>query len=665
MDKRNSIGIAFILACAAIPLFGNDLPEFTWAILITVFCLAALRFVIDPNTFPSLTAQDLGAAAFFLFAFSSLLYTTNIRLTETSLVWLAVCLAVYFFARLMSSRDVLLLLNKVLVWVAVVTVLYEIYKYVTVGNEGYPFIFSTFFNKNIYGAFLVSILPLIFLGKKPQFGVELILCTLYGMIIIAGLVLTFSRSAWLLAAVLLVVIGLVYLRRRYYSGLLALVLGVFIGGCLGLVLDKNVNQSMIKRFSVAWSKAQPGKKSYFEGQSVQPRLVFWRSAWKIGAETPVLGKGYGTFATTHVRLMRWPTYSKYAHNYILGIFAELGLAGLAIFLFILGSSAFIWFKGVPDKHEMELRFPYYLAALMVLAHACADITLDIPEGALWFWLLLGIGSQSIKGNGVFLNKWSIWRIMIYVLTSASLIAAGILQYRQETIAHLTREAMVAESPRSRADLIFRALRLRPGDDKLLAARAASNQALGQLALAVEDYTAAAKADINNPFYQIDLAYTLLRMGRKEEAEKAAEEAMRINATLPQVIEGYGKVLYATGQYQPGIANLAKAAQIENPADRWQRVLSLARAYVLAGDLKEAERALEYYAAFGENRVETLRLYQAEVALLLDHYDQAYRALAAIGTISGEERKAFDRIRDALRAKGYKAELLDQLAPVVQ
>ena len=157
--------------------------------------------------------------------------------------------------------------------------------------------------------------------------------------------------------------------------------------------------------------------------------------------------------------MRWPIYSKFAHNYAVQLFAELGGLGLLIFLVIIASSALAWIRPRsavdPDR---EARLPFYLAALILLAHSCLDFTMEVPEGALWFWLLFGLGCPVALGTGrTNRDGRQHLRLAAGVSGLVILVFAVFLQYRQQAIDSLTAQAMAAKNPDTSMALLTRAL----------------------------------------------------------------------------------------------------------------------------------------------------------------------------------------------------------------
>lgn len=142
------------------------------------------------------------------------------------------------------------------------------------------------------------------------------------------------------------------------------------------------------------------------------RLILWKPAWRMLMEAPWLGIGLGTF------FLAWPPYQDprdtsagfFAHNDYLQIWIETGLPGLALFLAIFVSLAWLMFRILRDGRiagaaRVELSglfcglaavamhsfvdFNFYVLAIMTTAglvlgrfHHLAGIRLGLPALAL-------------------------------------------------------------------------------------------------------------------------------------------------------------------------------------------------------------------------------------------------------------------------------------------
>ena len=199
------------------------------------------------------------------------------------------------------------------------------------------------------------------------------------------LTLSGSRSTWLY---LLCMVGMAFLWSRrnksnqtllYYSLLLL----------IGFVLMHLVVQ-------IPWLAGSSGsitsaQRLFFDegaNDSNSIRLRLWREAWLIFTQFPWLGAGFGQFAWQHFQIgpvshnnfgPEWQ-----AHNIIMQIAAEMGLAGLLI----LFSTLALWFW----QARSEQRTPYHWWGCALLVMLAIHSLLEFP---LWFAYFLGVAALTL------------------------------------------------------------------------------------------------------------------------------------------------------------------------------------------------------------------------------------------------------------------------------
>lgn len=133
------------------------------------------------------------------------------------------------------------------------------------------------------------------------------------------------------------------------------------------------------------------------------RVDIWTVGWRMVEDQPVLGVGVGNFPTRSIDYVLQPgslprdekivDERKVAHNTYLGILAELGIVGLALFLAIIGASLYSALRAARSFQQqgdpaMELLARGLVVALIgVLA---ADFFIS-QEFSKQLWLLLALG----------------------------------------------------------------------------------------------------------------------------------------------------------------------------------------------------------------------------------------------------------------------------------
>jgi O-antigen ligase len=122
------------------------------------------------------------------------------------------------------------------------------------------------------------------------------------------------------------------------------------------------------------------------------RHDFWRVAIDTFEADPILGSGAGTyeFAWEERRSIAMPVHD--AHSLYLESFAELGVVGGVLVLFLVGSMLWTGFAAWRDApHPQRERYAALLAAMLAFAIGAA---LD------WFWELAALGAVFFIAGGI-------------------------------------------------------------------------------------------------------------------------------------------------------------------------------------------------------------------------------------------------------------------------
>ena len=206
---------------------------------------------------------------------------------------------------------------------------------------------SAFDHPNLFGAFLIAILPfsMIMLSggkkrarKKNLFSIVIFICLI-------ALLFTFSRSAWLgLSAGLLVM--LIFRRGSWILKVAGLGAAAFALSSLLLPLGGRI---------ILWERsgAFPLIRLHLTGpvKIIQPydvhRLYSYRAAWRMLYRYPLTGVGPGMFDRLYDRyknpdepLRQSRLHARDAHNTYLSLAAQGGLFTLLPFIYLLGATFF-------------------------------------------------------------------------------------------------------------------------------------------------------------------------------------------------------------------------------------------------------------------------------------------------------------------------------------
>lgn len=248
--------------------------------------------------------------------------------------------------------------------------------------------YGTFPHPNMFGAYLGAILAgvvgyAVFSAKKLIVPVSIIL------VLLLGLIVSFSRSAWIgivLSFVLLAVSVVVYGdREQKYR--LAKILGI-IGVATGIFISV-LHETVFPRFdgSVIQKEA-----------SIIDRTMLARQAMEIIKEHLVFGVGAGNYTLAvmrkHPEISVWDVQP--VHDVFLLVFAELGVIGALLFIGFLVSVFVRGFKNLfsEDKKENAI---FIIVLLSLLPSLFLDHFLwDSHFGLLFFFLLAGFSLRKFN-----------------------------------------------------------------------------------------------------------------------------------------------------------------------------------------------------------------------------------------------------------------------------
>ncbi|MCI0478084.1 MAG: O-antigen ligase family protein, partial [Anaerolineales bacterium] len=154
---------------------------------------------------------------------------------------------------------------------------------------------------------------------------------------LAAVVMSWSRGAWLGVAAGLLVTVIVQSRRAFVLTIIA----AFVLTFVVLLSSINIIPDVIAaRFS--------GIADYFgvfdvrgvkvddANYAVVERMAHWQAAWEMLLAHPAFGVGIGNYAATYpaYALPRWDDPLGHAHNYYLNIAAETGFVGLSAYVML-------------------------------------------------------------------------------------------------------------------------------------------------------------------------------------------------------------------------------------------------------------------------------------------------------------------------------------------
>lgn len=209
-------------------------------------------------------------------------------------------------------------------------------------------------------------------NKKEWFLIGLV-----ALLSIAALILTYTRSMWIV--LLLVIIIFVVLQKSWWPAIAAAVLIAGLG--LGLATS-----SVIRDRAYELTKLE-------HDASLESRFGVWKGALAMVRDRPILGVGAKCFMASRViyQLPVGLTDLRQAHNQVLNVVAETGIIGLAAFLAWIGYYTVFLFK-LAWSATSNLTKALWLSAIgslvTIVSHGMVDASFG-AELALLFMLIAG------------------------------------------------------------------------------------------------------------------------------------------------------------------------------------------------------------------------------------------------------------------------------------
>jgi len=259
----------------------------------------------------------------------------------------------------------------------------------------YPF----FKDHTRYGAVIAMLLPMAIylLSTRKRRGVVLVLIA----VLILGLVLSYTRAAWVSLAGA-IVFGIVLKLKISFQKFVTIVIiggGVLLlsWGTIIMSLEKNSQDS-----SSSLSKHVESVSNISTDASNLERINRWNCAIRMFKERPIVGWGPGTYAFQYAPFQRSGEKTIIstnqgdlgnAHSEFLGPLSESGVLGMLSFLLLMLA---VYYKGMelyyflPKGDLKQLIFFCLLALTTYFVHGFLNNFLDTDKLAVPFWGFIAI-----------------------------------------------------------------------------------------------------------------------------------------------------------------------------------------------------------------------------------------------------------------------------------
>ena len=232
-----------------------------------------------------------------------------------------------------------------------------------------------------------------------------------------------SRSTWLY---LLCITGMAFLWQRRDKSLLPL-----LRYCLLLILGFGLMNLIVLVPGMLGTHGNVTAAQRLLDGGIGVRFNIWREAWVMFTQNPLLGAGFGQFAWQHFQLgpvlrdsvlSNLNDYVEHAHNIVLHIAAEMGLAGLVV----LFGTLTLWI--MQARHAPRTIYHWWTYAL--LAVLAIHSLLEYP---LWYTYFLGVAAilLGMLDNTVYRMTWCKTKFFTWLRWSGvAMLLLGLLSLTQ-------------------------------------------------------------------------------------------------------------------------------------------------------------------------------------------------------------------------------------------
>lgn len=245
--------------------------------------------------------------------------------------------------------------------------------WVDAGETGGTRAFSIIGSPNALGSYMAFLIPIsLGLFRQEKSWLPKLLFVLAAFLMLACLVFTGSRGAWIAFAAALGVIGIIYDRRILIAGIIAAVLAI--------VFVPYVHQRVTYLFSA----------EYMTKSSQSGRIARWFDAYDQMRNSPLFGDGMGHYGGAVAKRNYNVTYTD---NYYMKTLAEMGLLGLTMFLWLMGKTlkeGYLAMKNLSSSQYKYIATGMLAGLIAVVLHNAVENIFELPFINANFWLVAGL-----------------------------------------------------------------------------------------------------------------------------------------------------------------------------------------------------------------------------------------------------------------------------------
>jgi len=365
------------------------------------------------------TPLNLPVLAFMAICAISLLWSDSpmVSLLELPLFLAGPILYFIVVNNIKSKHQINRLLTSLLI-ISSLLGIYGIFQYQGIdfpfwkGNIARQQVFGLFGNVNFFAEYLIVPLTLaisLFFSCRNRTHKILLLV---GILAMGGsLILTFTRGSYLAVGVSLILMFFLYLVSqgrsfiKKYKKIFIFILALFILVTFLFALPNPLNKSGT---AISKIKERISISQFSQDFALRRRIATWKFTTMMIKDHPLLGSGLGTFKYNSLayqaKFFPYGVADK-AHNEYLQFWAELGIVGLGIFIWLIFnyfSYAIKLLKKTKDNYYQGIIIGLIGAVTAVLVDGLFGFPLHLPATLVLFWLVLGL-TMVVANNEVFMG----------------------------------------------------------------------------------------------------------------------------------------------------------------------------------------------------------------------------------------------------------------------
>lgn len=182
------------------------------------------------------------------------------------------------------------------------------------------------------------------------------------------------------------------------GAILAIIISLFVLIIFNLLLDKKYKSGVVVVLLVFIAAgllfgvlAPVKEKIFFRDWYGFVRLTMWRETWEMLKDNFIFGAGlagYQTKILPYHESRDWMEVFLYPHNIILNFWSELGLLGLAAFVWLIEKFGRICYKIILAERQSRTYTIAALAAMAaILLHGLVDVPYFKNDLSILFWII--------------------------------------------------------------------------------------------------------------------------------------------------------------------------------------------------------------------------------------------------------------------------------------